>query len=785
MACREKTQEEVDKTSQTASELTSMTITMPPPPESFPQFSQNAANGMQAEENFVSGHLASTPTQEFANFNRQVTADGNEVDESPKQFSAVGNDIQRQLETESSTDAYGNILRARSLKNRKGDGRPSFQRYQHCSTKDVDNDNLETDDEDEDEDKDEDEDGGEDGDGGENGDGDENKDKDKRSRSLCKRILQFVLMIKKNKLSKSKVFGNQESSASGNILGAKSNSRDPAATSHLNDANSNGVATRNSAQLGEGPEEMGRGTIIPDPNFNTEVVYSKERPEGVIKSEPTFGGIAIIHKMCRMPPEEPKMSKLTLRRQRVSSLAKKINPRKRQRQSGRDNEARMSLRHTEADLGALTRDEVRENAEREVVDDHTDNTEDIENQTNQTTRSEENHDGMMEITSKSGTKDVAHYIKQTASSKQNSGEMILAADAHGTKELEAQVSQMTNPVASVRTCFISKSNSVKSVAPIIEDASNNTGGESAAPESVQGFQNTRDLIVSDPEAATLRRTRRSYCLHDEFVHPTVEIVNLSKRPHPTPDFGVTEPSAFSRSLRTVTGYNLIGYNAELLQSHENLALIPKGNRRSAQDDDDDNFGAPLCRTPSHKPSAEETRQTESEMSIDPYPNAIPISRDAPINRGNDASVDQQNNNETSLTVALTPEAILEARNLEYYISLIPTLDGKSNPEVQRILQALKGYPIKMGSISESDLENDSEASQRSNPEPASLESTLNISESSTGVQQHLVSKPRVNRKIRRIRPRIARKGRPSMRFESYDKEFLTSGENSLTSPTQQ
>ncbi|KAK8904601.1 hypothetical protein QC760_006957 [Botrytis cinerea] len=88
MACREKTQEEVDKTSQTASELTSMTITMPPPPESFPQFSQNAANGMQAEENFVSGHLASTPTQEFANFNRQVTADGNEVDESPKQFSA-------------------------------------------------------------------------------------------------------------------------------------------------------------------------------------------------------------------------------------------------------------------------------------------------------------------------------------------------------------------------------------------------------------------------------------------------------------------------------------------------------------------------------------------------------------------------------------------------------------------------------------------------------------------------------------------------------------------------
>ncbi|TEY60195.1 hypothetical protein BOTCAL_0184g00160 [Botryotinia calthae] len=680
MACRERTQEEVDKSSQTTSERTSMTITMPPPPENFPHFSQNAANGMQTVENFVSGHLARTPTQEFANFNRQVTTNGNEVDKSPKQLSAVGNEIKRQMETESSIDAY-------------------------------------------------------------------------------------------------------ESSASGNILGAKSNSRDPAATSHLNHANNNGVATRNSEQLNEGPEVMGRGTIIPDPNFYTEVVYSKERPEGVIKSERAFGDIAIIHKMCIMPPEEPKMSKLKLGRKRVSSLAKKLNPRRRPRQSGRDNEARMSLRHAEADLGALTRDEARDNAEREVLNDHTNNTEDLENQTNRTTRSEENHDGMMQATNKLGTKDVAHYIKQTASSKHNSGEMILAADAHGTKELEAQVNQMTNPVASVRTCFISKSNSVKSIAPIIEDASNNTGGESAAPESVQRLQNTRELTISDPEGTTLRRTRRSDSLRNEFVHPMVEIVNLNERPHPTPDFGVPEPSALSRSSRTVTAYNFIGCNEELLRSHGILALVPEVVGYSVQDDDDDDdFGAPLCRNPSHKPSAEETRQTESEMGIDPYPNAIPMSRDAPINRENDASVDQQNNNETSLTVALTPEAILEARNLEYYISLIPTLDGKSNPEVRRICRALKDYPTKMDSISESELENDSEASQKSNLEPASLEGTLNTSESSTGVQQHRVSKPRVNRKIRRIRPRIPRKGRPSMRFEPYDKEVLTSERKQLDKP---
>ncbi|TGO59985.1 hypothetical protein BCON_0039g00160 [Botryotinia convoluta] len=771
MANRGITQEEVDKRTQTASERASMTTIMPPPPENFPHFSQNEANGMQNEENAVSGHLAKTPTQEFANFNRQVNANGSEVDKSPKQLSGTGNENRREMETKSSTNAYGNTLRVRPLiekksgtKEKKG-RRSLFQRYQHCSTKDVDNDNIETDDEDGDEDK-----HGH-GDGDEYGD--ENGDDDEPSESLCKRILLFGFRGRKNKkFNESEVLEFHKSSASGNILGAESNSRDPAATSHLNDMNSNNVrrvtekgrwngctenptsendipATRESERLSEGPEEMHGGAIKPDPNFNTEVLYSKERGPKIIQVEPVCRNIAIIHKMVKELPEEPKISTLKLIRQRVSSSAGRLNPLRRWSQSGRDNEARMSLRHSEADLGALTRDEFGENAEREVVNDHTNSAEDLENQTNRTTN-------------KSGTRDSAHNIKQTASSGQNSEEMILDANAQGTKELEAQVIRMTNPVDSVRTCFISKSKSVKSVEPIIEDASNETGGENAAPERAQRPQDTWESIISGLEATNLRRKRSVDRLRDEFAGSVDGVINSNETPHLMPDVDFRGSSALSGFLETITASNSIGSNNGVIQSQEASALMSGVADDSIQDDVD--FGAPLCRHSSRESSAEEPRDTESEMSVNQHHNTLTMSRATSMNWESGTSVDQQNDRETSTTVAPAPGELQESRILENYISTIAAINENCYLEVQRIRSALKRYDTKMNTIPESDLENDSEASQRSNSDPPSLTDTINTSESSMSVQQQ--SSRGVSRS------NAIRRKRRSMRFEPYNDELM-------------
>ncbi|TGO20214.1 hypothetical protein BPAE_0322g00020 [Botrytis paeoniae] len=731
MADRGEKQDEVDKRTQTASELTLMTITMPSPPENFPHFSQNEANGMQTEENTVSGHLAKTPTQEFANFNRQVNANGSEVDKLPK----------KEMGTKSSTDAHGNKVKVKQLtekkngiKEKKG-RRFAFQRYQHCSTKDVDNDNIETDDEDGDEDK------HEHGDGDKYGD--ENGDDDEPSEVLCKRILMFGLRRRKNKkFNKPEVLEFYNSRASGNILGAESDSRDTATTPHLNDMNSNNA--RESEGLSEGPEEMHTGTIKPDPNFITEVLYSEERaPPKIIQVEPVSRNIAIIHKMVKEPPEEPEVSTLKSIRQKVFLWAGRFNPLRRWSQSGRDNEARMSLRHSEADLGALTRDEFRENAEREVVNDHTNSTEDLENQTNRKTN-------------KSGTRDSAHNIKRTGSSGQNSEGMILNADAHGTRELEAEVIRMANPVDCVRTCFISKSKSVKSIEPIIEDASNETRGENAAPESAQRLQTRREPIYSDPKGTTLRRRPRVERLRREFAGSIDELINSNQTPHLMPDVDIQGSSALSGYLETITTSNLIGSNNGLNQSQETPALMSGVADNSIQDDVD--FGAPLRRHSSREPSAEEPRDTESDMNVNQH------QRGTSMNWESGTSVDQQNDRETSMAVAPAPEELRESRILENYISTMAAINEDCYPEVQLIRRALKRYEIKMKIILESDLENDSEASQRSNSDPPSLTDTINTSESSMSVQQqssHGVSRSNAIRRKRR-----------SMRFEPYDDELM-------------
>ncbi|TGO56589.1 hypothetical protein BOTNAR_0220g00180 [Botryotinia narcissicola] len=639
MSDRRITQEEVGKITRTASERTSMKITTPPRPENFPQFSQNEANGMQTEENAFYGHLAETPTQEFANFNRQVNANGSEFDKSPKQLSATGNGNKKGMETKSSTDANGNALKAKPLTRKnaikgKKHRRSPFQGYQHCSTKDVDNDNIQTDDENGDAYK------YEHGDGYENGD--ENGDDDKANQPLYKQILQFGFIKRRQnkKLKKSMVLEFHKSTISVNILGAGSNSRDPAVISHLNDMNSNNA--RESERLDAGPEEIHNGAIVPDPSFNTQVLFSKEKtPPKIIEVEPVNRNITIIRKMVKESPEEPETSTWKLIRHRVSSWTGRLNPLRRWSHSGSDNEARISLRRNEADLGAFTRNEVRENA-----------------------------------------------------------------DARGNREAEGEVIRLLNPVDCARTCLISKSKSVRSVEPIIEDASNETRGESA----------------------TLRRRPRVARLRREFAVSIDEVINLHGTRYQMIEYDIQASSTSRVYSETTTTSGVFGPNNRVLQSLETLALMSEKAGDSIQEDAD--FGAPLCRHSSRQPSAEETRDTESDMN------------------------DNQHQIATSMAVAPSPE---ELRGT--YTSTIAAIHEYRYLKVNYISGALEKYGPKMETIPESDLEEDSEVSQRSNSDPPSLAATMNTSESSMSVQQQssrVVSRSNAIRRKRR-----------SVRFEPY------------------
>ncbi|KAF7924646.1 uncharacterized protein EAE97_010597 [Botrytis byssoidea] len=644
MSDRRITQEEVDKRTQTASERTSMTIAMPSCPENFPQFSQNEANGMQTEENAVYGHLAKTPTQEFANFNRQVNASASEVYKSPKQLSATGNGNRKEMETKSSIDANGNapkvkpLTRKNAIKGKKHRRSP-FQKYQHCSTKDLDNDNIQTDDENAYGYK------YEHGDGYENGD--ENGDDDKPNQSLYKRILQFGFIKRRQnkKLKESMVLEFHKSTISVNILGAGSTSRDPAVISHLNDMNSNNA--RESEELSAGPGEIHNGAIVPDPSFNTQVLFSKEKtPPKIIEVEPVNRNITIIHKMVKESPEEPETSTWKLIRHRVSSWTGRLNPLRRWSQSGRDNEARISLRRNEADLGAFTRNGVRENA-----------------------------------------------------------------DTRGTREAEGEVIRLLNPVDCARTCLISKSKSVRSVEPIIEDASNETRGESA----------------------TLRRRPRVARLRREFAVSIDEVINLHGTRYQMIEYDIQASSTSRVYSETTTTSGVFGPNNRVLRSLETLALMSEEAGDSIQEDTD--FGAPLCRHSSRQPSAEETGDTESDMN------------------------DNQHQIATPMVVAPAPEEPRGSRILENYTSTIAAINENCYLEVQRIFDALKDYAIKMETISESDLEEDSEVNQRSNSDPPSLAATMNTSESSMSVQQQsyrVVSRSNAIRRKRR-----------SVRFEPY------------------
>ncbi|KAF7948679.1 hypothetical protein EAE96_007874 [Botrytis aclada] len=762
---------EVDKSLQTASERTSLTITMPPRRESFPDFSQTEANEMQTEEDAVSVRFAKTPPQEFANFNRQVNANGSEVDESLKQLSEKAKGKRRAIEIMSSTSTHGNTPKAKPFTRSKNSFREivrtrfPFEGYWHCSTKDIDNDNIQTDDED----------GNKDGDKNGGLDGNQNRDKDEPCESLRKRIFQFDFRGRKDtKIDKSHVVEFHDPSASGNILGAESNSGDPAATSHLNGMNSYNVrgireerspnegtesstsendvpANKGAESLSEGPEVIHQGAIVPDPNFNTQIEYSSETPAKILRVEPATETINIIHNMCKDPSEKPKMPTPMSIREEVSSRAGRLNIFKKWSESGKANQARMILRYSEVDQGTSTRDRFRYNAQRGVVNDHTNSTEDLRYQINRTAKN------------------------------------------CRTRGLEAPISQISYGVSSVRTCFISKSNSVKSIAPIIENASNEAGGDNAAPESAQRLQDTSNGtslrrrarvdrlrerfassieevinsnetpdLMSDVERTTLRRTPRVNRVKREFTDSIDEVINSNETPNLMSDVDIQGSSPLSGLLDTITRSNFIGSSNGVIQSQKTPALMSGVADDSIEDEDEDE-GAPLCRQSSRDPSASEARDTESEMNGDQRQNALAISRATSRNWRSSTRVDQLNDHDTSTTVAPGPEELQEPRFIEDYKSLMVAINENCAPEGRRALNVLRQYQTKMATILESDPENDSEASQRSNSDPPSLTDTTNTSESSTSVQQQSP--------LGVFRSNAFRRKHRSMRFESHNDEL--------------
>ncbi|KAJ8065655.1 hypothetical protein OCU04_006327 [Sclerotinia nivalis] len=189
-----------------------------------------------------------------------------------------------------------------------------------------------------------------------------------------------------------------------------------------------------------------------DPPFHTEISYSSERDGEIIESEPVTDDISVINKIFKAPPEKPR--RLALRSIRRKTVALPAMLKRRWSQTMNDAELKKA--------GKAKRLEKAKKIERAKK-------------------------AAMELTSD----ELILWHRQEAlkalvgdSPGEDVEAMLRTSNKNGTKDLENQVYQMTSDVPHVRTCSITKSDSVKSVVPIIENDSKKARSMKMAQERV-------------------------------------------------------------------------------------------------------------------------------------------------------------------------------------------------------------------------------------------------------------------------------------------------------------
>ncbi|KAF7879207.1 hypothetical protein EAF04_000405 [Stromatinia cepivora] len=292
-----------------------------------------------------------------------------------------------------------------------------------------------------------------------------------------------------------------------------------------------------------------------DPRFHTEILYSSERDGEIIESERVTNNISVINKIFKAPPEESRISALRSMRRKAISLPTMFK-------------RRWSQITNDAEAKKVEKAKKIEKAKESALDMIND--------------------------------EMVVWYRQKAlkalvgdSPRENVEGMLRNSNKNGTKSLENQVYQMTSDVPHVRTCSITKSDSVKSVVPIIENDLGKTRRMEMAQERVLELQKTGHWPRTIPEEATQdsSHSRRSL---EQFYKPSssndfIDKTNhLQKHTLPmseaapedfSPPFQVPGPSSKPRSSPFFNNNS----NDEIIHSQERgLPMLEQTTKESLQ-----------------------------------------------------------------------------------------------------------------------------------------------------------------------------------------------------------
>ncbi|KAI9646144.1 hypothetical protein NHQ30_005584 [Ciborinia camelliae] len=136
----------------------------------------------------------------------------------------------------------------------------------------------------------------------------------------------------------------------------------------------------------------------------------------------------------------------------------------------------------------------------------------------------------------------------------NIGEIARTSRMNGTKNLEAQVKEITGPAANVHITSITRSNTVRSVVPVIGDYSNRAGRVEIARERVYGLNKTALSSRPKPEDATKVSPRPGGIFERSYQPKTSRIPSIQETVHSQSDssFKLRSSQVFERSYQPKT-----------------------------------------------------------------------------------------------------------------------------------------------------------------------------------------------------------------------------------------
>ncbi|APA10585.1 predicted protein [Sclerotinia sclerotiorum 1980 UF-70] len=272
-----------------------------------------------------------------------------------------------------------------------------------------------------------------------------------------------------------------------------------------------------------------------DRPFQTEVSYSLERDGEIIESERVTDNISVIHKMFKAPPEEPKSRMLEPIRRKTGtlpSMSKRIwsqsmnNAELKKAGKAKGSERVMGL----AKLMGLDKAKILEKA-KEI--------ERVEKPPMELTDNEltswHRQETLQFLVGDSLGEDVEAILRNSPKG--------------GTKDLENQVYRMTSDVPHLRTCFIAKANSVRSVRPIIENDSEKARRVNMAQERATELQRTGHCpspIQEEDEQGSFQPCRHpeQFFEPSSSNNPTDQTSHSYNHPSPMSEAALEDSSPF-------------------------------------------------------------------------------------------------------------------------------------------------------------------------------------------------------------------------------------------------